>query len=81
MAVWRDYLTLHYLHSFAAYLPKTVDDADFEFYGKAVAGSKQQLPRDTRAVHLLDNNLGEALGKIYVAKYFPPAAKAKAEEV
>ncbi|MBI3677814.1 MAG: M13 family metallopeptidase [Proteobacteria bacterium] len=81
VAVWRDYLTLRYLHSFAAYLPKTFDDADFAFYGGVVAGNKQQLPRATRAVHLLDNSLGEALGKIYVAKYFPPEAKAKADEL
>jgi putative endopeptidase len=81
VAVWRDYLALHYLHSFSPVLPKTIDDADFAFYGTVVAGNKQQLPRDTRAVHLLDGNLGEALGKLYVAKYFPPEAKAKADEL
>jgi putative endopeptidase len=76
--VWRDYLVVHYMHTFAPYLPKAVDDANFDFYGKVIAGQSEQLPRATRAGHLLDNNLGEALGQIYVAKYFPPEAKAKA---
>ena len=81
VAVWRDYLVAHYMHTFAAYLPKAVDDANFDFYGKVIAGQSQQLPRATRATHLLDGQLGEALGKLYVAKYFPPEAKTKAEEL
>jgi len=81
VAVWRDYLTVHYLHGMAAYLPKKFDDADFAFYGKVLNGQDQQLPRDTRGVHELDNRLGHPLGKLYVARYFPPAAKAKAEQL
>jgi putative endopeptidase len=70
---------VHYLHAFAAYLPKNFDDANFAFYGTVIQGNSQQLDRATRGVHLLDDNIGEALGKLYVAKYFPPEAKAKAE--
>jgi putative endopeptidase len=81
VATWRDYLTVHYLHSYASYLPKAVDDENFAFYGAVLQGNSQQLPRATRAAHLLDNTMGEALGKLYVAKYFPPAAKAKAVEL
>ena len=81
VSVWRDYLTVHYLHVFSAYLPKAFDDADFAFYGTVLGGQPQQLDRPTRGVHLLDNLLGDALGKIYVAKYFPPIAKAKAKEL
>jgi predicted metalloendopeptidase len=77
--VWRDYLTVHYLHTLSAELPKKIDDADFAFYGTVIQGNTKQLDRPTRAVHLIDANLGEALGKLYVAKYFPPAAKAKAQ--
>jgi len=77
--VWRDYLTVHYLHAMSPYLPKAFDNADFDFYGKVLTGNQQQLPRATRGVHLLDDLIGEALGKLYVAKYFPPEAKAKAE--
>jgi putative endopeptidase len=81
VSVWRDYLTVHYLHEVAPYVPKKFDDADFAFYGTVVQGNTQQLDRATRGVHLIDSNLGEALGKLYVAKYFPPEAKAKAEQL
>ena len=75
--VWRDYLTVRYLHAYAAYLPRAVDDADFAFYGTALRGQAKQLDRATRGARVLDRQMGEALGKIYVAKYFPPEAKAK----
>jgi putative endopeptidase len=81
VSVWRDYLTAHYIHTYAAYLPSSFDNENFAFFGTALQGSTQQLPRATRATHLLDNSMGEALGKLYVAKYFPPAAKAKAVEL
>jgi len=79
VSTWRDYLTVHYLHTFAAYLPKRFDDLDFSFYGTVLSGRTQQLDRQTRAVHLLDRQMGEALGKLYVARYFPPNAKSKAD--
>jgi putative endopeptidase len=81
VAVWRDYLTVHYLHSHASCLPSQIDDADFAFYGRVIGGQKQQLPRDLRGIHLLDQQMGEALGKLYVARYFPPEAKAKIEQL
>ncbi|MEI9993231.1 MAG: M13-type metalloendopeptidase [Rhizomicrobium sp.] len=81
LAVWKDYLTVHYLHSMADYLPKAVDDADFDFYGKVIGGQAQQLPRDTRAVTLIDNALPHPFGKLYAAKYFPPQTRAKAEQL
>ncbi|MGH7523555.1 MAG: M13 family metallopeptidase [Gemmatimonadales bacterium] len=79
VAVWRDYLTVNYLRNMSSYLPKAFDDADFDFFGRALGGQSQQLPRTTRAVHLLDQRLGHPLGKLYVARYFPPASKAKVE--
>ncbi|HUO90164.1 MAG TPA: M13 family metallopeptidase [Rhizomicrobium sp.] len=78
MDVWRDYMTVRYLHRWAALLPKKVDDTDFAFYGTALNGRTAQLDRPTRGIRLLDGQMGEALGKLYVAKYFPPEAKAKA---
>jgi len=79
VSTWRDYLAVHYLHSYASYLPQNLDDTDFAFYGTVLGGRTAQLDRPTRGVHLLDRELGEALGQLYVAKFFPPAAKAKAE--
>lgn len=81
VSTWRDYLTVHYLHHYSAYLPKRFDDRDFAFYGTVLGGRTQQLDRPTRGIHLLDALLGEALGKLYVARYFPPEAKAKADEL
>ncbi|HEY1962198.1 MAG TPA: M13 family metallopeptidase [Rhizomicrobium sp.] len=79
VSVWRDYLTVRLMSSFADVLPKAVDDANFAFYGTVIDGKTAQLDRQTRGVHLLDSAMGEALGKLYVAKYFPPDAKAKAD--
>jgi putative endopeptidase len=81
VVVWRDYLTVHYLHAFARYLPKSIDDTDFAFYGTVIGGQKQQLPRDLLGLDLLDRHMGEALGKLYVARYFPPEAKAKIRQL
>jgi putative endopeptidase len=81
VSTWRDYLTVHYLHANAGYLPKKFDDRNFAFYGTVLAGNPQQLDRKTRGIHLVDNLLGEDLGKLYVARYFTPEAKTKAEQL
>jgi putative endopeptidase len=75
--VWRDYLTIRLVHSFADYLPRRFQNADFAFFGTTLNGNTSQLDRGTRGVRLLDRRMGEALGKLYVEKYFSPAAKAK----
>ena len=75
--VWRDYLSVRYLHAFSAYLPHAVDEADFAFYGTMIQGRVKQMDRATRGARVLDNQMGEALGKIYVRDYFPPESKAK----
>ncbi len=79
VSTWRDYLTVHYLHSMSPYLPRRFDDLDFALFGTVLNGTAQQLDRPTRAIHLLDGQMGEALGKVYVARYFPPEAKSKAD--
>jgi putative endopeptidase len=81
VAVWRDYLTVRYLHEHAAYLPRQVDATNFAFYGTVVSGQKQQLPRELRAVRMLDEEMGEALGKLYCAAYFPPEAKNRSRQL
>jgi putative endopeptidase len=77
--VWGDWLTVHFLHSVASDLPKRFEDADFAFYGQVLDGQRTELPRDTRGVQLLDQRLGDALGQLYVAKYFPQESRAKVE--
>ena len=81
VAVWRDFLTVRYLHAYAPYLARPIDDRDFAFYGTIIGGQQQQLPRDLRGIHLLDEQMGEALGKLYCARYFPPEAKARSREL
>jgi putative endopeptidase len=77
VAVWRDYLAVHYLDAYAACLPKAFDDANFAFFGTALQGRTQQLPRSARAAELLEAEMGFGLGKLYVEKYFTPQARAK----
>ena len=61
------------------YLSKRFVDANFEFRNKTLQGQPEQKPRWKRAAALLDNQVGEAVGKTYVAQYFPPESKAKME--
>jgi predicted metalloendopeptidase len=73
----KSYLTFHYLSDHAAYLPKRFDDARFAFYGRTLRGQPQQRERWKRAVDVVDGALGEQVGQLYVARYFPPESKAK----
>ncbi|MBA3504115.1 MAG: M13 family metallopeptidase [Myxococcota bacterium] len=79
--VWKDYLTLQLLTATAPYLPKAFVDARFEMYGKVLSGTPQNKERWKRAVDEVEGAMGEAVGKIYVAQHFPPATKAKADEL
>ena len=81
VATLRDFLTFHYLSSHAPYLPKRFDEARFAFYGQAMRGQPQQRERWKRAVDAVDDSLGEAVGRIYVAEYFPPESKAKMQQL
>jgi putative endopeptidase len=81
VAVWRDYLTTRYIHAYAEELPTPVDDANFAFFETVLNGNTKQLDRSERGVEMLNDQMGEALGKLYVARWFPPAAKAKADQL
>jgi putative endopeptidase len=75
------FLTFHYLSSHAPYLPKRFDEARFAFYGSTMRGQPQQRERWKRGVDAVDDALGEAVGRLYVAKYFPPESKAKMQQL
>ena len=66
----KNYLTWHYIHSEAALLPKDFVDETFDFYSKTLAGAKEQKARWKRCVAYTDNELGEALGRLYVEQTF-----------
>ena len=75
---WQQYLTYHYLKGHAATLPTAVDEEVFAFYGHALNGQPEQKARWKRAVAATNGALGEAVGQVYVERYFPPASKAAA---
>ena len=79
--VWKDYMTFHTLASAAPYLPKAFVDENFAFNGTVLNGQPQNQPRWKRATDSTANVLGEAVGSLYVAEYFPPESKAKADEL
>ncbi len=78
---WQTYLRWHLLNATAVSLSSKFVDEDFNFKGKTLQGSKENLPRWKRCVAGTDRVLGEALGEVYVKKAFPPAAKARALEM
>lgn len=75
----RAYLALSLADEAAPYLSPDFDTANFDFRGKVLTGQPEQQPRWKRAVALVDEQLGEALGRDYVANYFPPESKALME--
>jgi predicted metalloendopeptidase len=77
----KSYLTFHYLSDHAPYLPKRFDEARFDFYGRTLRGQPQQRDRWKRAVDEVNDSLGEQVGQLYVAKYFPADSKAKMQEL
>ena len=71
------YLTFNLLSSAAPYLSDPFVAADFDFYGKTMSGRQEQQPRWKRALSTVNSALSEAVGQMYVAKYFPASSKEK----
>ncbi|AOF96041.1 M13 family metallopeptidase [Sphingobium sp. RAC03] len=76
MAVLKDALLLRSLHAYADKLPDNIANADFAFYGTTLSGTPEREARWKRGVDFLKDSLGEEVGKVYVAQYFPPETKA-----
>ena len=79
--VWKAWMTAQLISNNADILPSDIDDASFNFYGKYLTGREQQRDRWQRGVSAVEGGLGEAVGKVYVDKHFPPASKAAMEEL
>jgi putative endopeptidase len=77
----KDYLKLQVLWNTASGLSREMDDTAFSFYGTVLSGVEKQRPDEEQAMNAVNGAVGEALGKIYVEKYFPPEAKAQIEEL
>ncbi len=78
---WKDYLAFHAVERASSLLPRAFVDEQFAFYGKVLSGTPKLRDRWKRGVNATDAALGEAVGKLYVEKYFPPSEKARAEEM
>ena len=81
LAGWKIYLKWQVLHQAAPYLSQPFVEENFDFYQKTLAGVSEQKPRWKQCVEATDLFLGEAVGQEYVARYFPPEAKARAQEM
>lgn len=75
---WKDYLRFHAIERHSPYLPRAFVEEHFAFHDHVLAGTPQLRPRWKRAMEDTNDALGEAVGKLYVARYFPPAEKARA---
>ena len=77
LATWQQYLTFNTLSAFSSYLTSDLDNEDFDFFSKQLSGRKEQRPQWKRGVSVVNRNLGEVIGKVYVARHFAPAAKSR----
>lgn len=71
----KDYLKYQLVADNASNLTKELDELSFNFYSKELQGQQEQRPMNKRALSVINGILGEAFGKLYVEKYFPPKAK------
>lgn len=78
---WKTYLRWHVLHQAAPYLHEPVEQENFAFYGTVLSGQLAQEPRWQRSARVIDRSIGEALGQMFVEKYFPPEARARMNEL
>jgi putative endopeptidase len=78
---WKAYLKAHFLIDNADVLPEDIDNAQFAFYGKALRGQPEKRERWKRAVTATENIVGEAIGKVFVERYFPAENKAEMDKL
>jgi putative endopeptidase len=78
---WRTWLTARVVRAFAPYLSAEFVETNFDFYGRTLSGTPQLRERWKRGVALVEGSIGEAVGRVYVSRHFPPASKAMMEEL
>src|SRR6478752_9216895 len=78
---WRAWLTSHVLRLAAPYLTDDFVETNFDFYGRTLNGTPELRARWKRGVALVEGAIGEAVGKEYVARHFPPSSKAMMDEL
>ncbi|KRF33237.1 M13 family metallopeptidase [Yonghaparkia sp. Soil809] len=78
---WTDWLRWSVIRSMASYLSRDFVDATFDFYGRTLTGTPEQRARWKRGVSFVEGAMGEAVGEVYVARHYPPEAKAAMDEL
>lgn len=78
---WKAWLRFHALDENAFVLPKAFDQLSFDFHGKTLTGTPRQRDRWKRALGLTNVDLGDAVGRIYVKKYFPASSRAEVQDM
>ena len=78
---WKAWMTFHFLSANAAYLPRAFDEANFNFYSRTLRGVEQQRDRWKRGVGLMNNLMGEAVGRVYVERHFPAESRRQMNEL
>ncbi|WP_374040905.1 M13 family metallopeptidase [Massilia sp. erpn] len=81
LTTWQAYFEWQLLRDAAPYLSKAFAEENFAFYGTVISGTKEQPPRWKRGVSVVEGAIGEGLGKLYVAKYFPAERKERMEHL
>ncbi len=79
LGTWRDFLAFHAIEQRSDFLPQAFVEEHFAFYGKTLSGTPQLAARFKRGIGATNDALGDAVGQLYVKKYFPPAFKAQVE--
>jgi predicted metalloendopeptidase len=79
LPTWRAYFRWQLLHAYAPYLSDRFVDENFAFRGRVLSGIPENRPRWKRGIALVNGGIGEGLGELYVARYFPPESKARME--
>ena len=81
LETWKNWLRWRLIHARAFLLPDELVAEDFAFYGRLLSGTEQIRERWKRGVSVVENLMGDALGRMYVERHFPPAAKARMDEL
>lgn len=81
LADWQTYLTFHTLSAFASALTTDIDNENFDFYATQLSGRNEQRPLWKRGVAVVNRNLGEVIGKVYVSRHFTPEAKSRMNQL
>lgn len=74
---WKTYLSFHMVRAFASHLSEEIDNENFDFFSRQLRGRQEQEARWKRGVAVVNSNLGEVIGELYVAKHFTPEAKSR----